>query len=121
MAAPPLTSSLPDVAGSVFRVLGAFATVMALFLGGVWAWRNWQRLAARSPRRQDLKVVEFKSLGARQTLWVIAYRKQRLLVASSPAGIALVSPLPEAEIEEPAESPAPDFAAAFRHVLGRGT
>ena len=36
-------SSLPEVGFSVLRVFGALAFVLALFLGGVWLFRNWQR------------------------------------------------------------------------------
>ena len=39
--------SLPGpvpVALSFVRVLGALALVLAIFLGGLWLFRNWQRL-----------------------------------------------------------------------------
>ncbi len=37
----PIPSILPDVGFSFVRVLGALAIVLALFLGGVWLFRNW--------------------------------------------------------------------------------
>lgn len=116
---PTLESTVPDIGGSVLRVFGALLTVVGLFLAGIWALRNWPRLTRRGPRRQNLRVVECKSLGSRQALWVIAYQKQRLLVASSPAGIVLLSPLPDEEALDSAEVPPADFATAFRQVLGR--
>ena len=67
-----------------------------------------------------------KSLGQRQALFVVGYEKQRMLVATSPAGVSLLSHLPEAEPDEKtvtAEAtekvPAPrlSFAEAFQHVL----
>lgn len=116
---PALESTVPDIGGSVLRVFGALLIVVGVFLGGIWALRNWPRLTRRGPRRQNLRVVECKSLGARQALWVVAYQKQRLLVASSPAGIVLVSPLPDDEALDATEVPPADFATAFRQVLGR--
>jgi flagellar biogenesis protein FliO len=68
-----------------------------------------------------------KSLGQRQALFVVGYEKQRMLVATSPAGVSLLSHLPEAEPEEKTVTaaaaavnvPAPrlSFAEAFQHVL----
>jgi flagellar biogenesis protein FliO len=113
--APPF----PEVGTSVVRILGGLALVIGLFFGGVWLARNWQRVVQRQVRSPDLRVLEVKSLGGRQALWIIGYRRQRLLVASSPAGVTLLSQLPEAAPEESTSVPVVDFAEAFRQVLGR--
>lgn len=115
--APPL----PDVGGSFVRVLGSLALVIGLFLGGVWLFKNWQRLAQRNGSAPKLNLLESKSLGARQGICVVGYDKQRFLIATSPAGVNLLSHLPDAEIAE-AESaekksaPMP-FAQALATVL----
>ncbi len=115
--APPL----PDVGGSFVRVLGALALVLGIFLGGVWLFKNWQRLANRSGTAPKLNIVESRSLGARQGIFVIGYDKQRFLVASSPTGVNLLSHLPDAEISETetgekTSAPMP-FAQALATVL----
>jgi flagellar biogenesis protein FliO len=120
-------SALPDAGGSVIRVFGALILVIAIFLGGVWLYRNWQRFAVKKSGGARLNLLEVKSLGQRQALYVVGYQEQRMLLASSPAGITLVSHLPAAEAVEAvkaAESaPAPgtkmSFAEAFQHVLTR--
>jgi len=51
---------------------------------------------------------------------VVGYQQQRMLLASSPAGVTLVSHLPAADEEK---APAPikmSFADAFQQVLTRG-
>ena len=54
------------------RLFGALAIVLALFLGGVWAFRNWHRLGqARSS--QHLRILESRSLGGRHALHVVGY------------------------------------------------
>ncbi len=118
---PALAGGLPDMGASVLRVVGALIVVVGIFLGGVWLFRNWQRLAVRRGGAPKLNVLEVRSLGQRQAIYVVAYQQQRMLLASSPAGIALLSHLP-AEESEPA-APAPggrmSFADAFQQVLNR--
>ncbi len=114
-------SSLPDAAGSVARMLAALAFVLALFFGGVWLFRNWQRIS-RVRRRTRLRVIEAQSLGPRQALYVVGYEQQRFMIAASPSGIALVAKLPEAtaaeETAETATAPA-SFALLLQNALGK--
>jgi flagellar biogenesis protein FliO len=112
--------ALPDAGFSVLRVFGALVLVLALFFAGVWLFKNWQRLAARQSGHQSrLNILEAKPLGNRQVLYVVAYDRQRLLVAASPTGITLVSQLPEADAAEAAPAAPPSFAATLSQVLGK--
>lgn len=107
---------------SMVRVFGALALVVALFLGGVWLFRNWQRLALRNGAAPKLNVFEVRSLGQRQALYVVGYEQQRMLIASSATGITLVSHLPDAEEAIPAVSAGKmGFAEALQQVLARKT
>lgn len=115
-------SSAPDMAASALRMGGALVLVVALFLGGVWLFKNWQRFGLRRGALPKLNVLEVKSLGQRQAIYVVGYEQQRFLLASSPAGITLVSHLPEAAAEEAQTAPLAtrlSFAEAFQHVLAR--
>ena len=120
---PPPTRpcrALPDVGSSVLRVFGALIVVTAIFLGGVWVFRNWQRFSTRKGGAPRLNVIEVRSLGQRQALYVVGYDQQRMLLASSPAGVTLVSHLPAAgESEEAVTAPQPSFAEAFQQVFQR--
>src|SRR5579863_6171136 len=114
-------SGLPDAGGSVLRVFGALLLVIAIFLGGVWMFRNWQRLSLRKGGAPRLNVIEVRSLGQRHALYVVGYDQQRMLLASSPAGVTLVSHLPTAEENEAPQAAAPQagFAEAFQQILQR--
>ena len=108
--------TFPEAVASILSVL-----VIGLFLFGVWLFKNWQRLANRTGTAPKLNIVESRSLGARQGIFVIGYDKQRFLVASSPAGVNLLSHLPdaensEAETGEKKSAPMP-FAQALATVL----
>lgn len=116
--APP-EAPYPDAGGSLIRVTGALALVLGLFLAGVWLFKNWQRLAVPRGRQPRLNLLESRSLGNRQAIFVVAYERQRFLVASSPAGVNLVSHLPDAEGEAPETPPAPGAPMAFGQALAQ--
>jgi flagellar biogenesis protein FliO len=117
---PPLEAPVPGLASSVLRMLGALAIVLALFLGGVWGFKNWQRLIVRPGKPAKLNVLEVKPLGHRHALYVVGYEQQRLLLAASPTGVTFLSHLPMAEhtVAEPAITSV-NFTETLRQVLGR--
>lgn len=118
-AAATPEAAVPSMAGSVARVIGALGLVFGLFLGAIWLARNWPRLLSRPVRTPELRVIECRALGGRQAIWVVGYRQQRLLVASSPTGVTLLTQLPDAAAAEVEPAPAADFAVAFQHLLGQ--
>ena len=107
---------LPDMSFSVLRVFGALALVVALFLGGVWLFRNWQRVVVRKGAAAQLTILESKSLGNRHALYVVGYEQQRLLLAASPSGVTLVSHLPSSESGVPA-GPSPNFSETLQRMV----
>jgi flagellar biogenesis protein FliO len=122
VTAPLTTSSLPDMGiPSFIRVFGALALVIGLFLGGIWLFKNWQRIAVRRGHVNKLNILETHSLGGRQAIFVVGYNQERFLIASSPSGVNLLSHLPtatEAESEATVKyPPAPSFAQALTQVL----
>lgn len=123
-AATPLNApDLPNPGLALLRVLGALAIVLAVFWLGVWLYRNWQRFFLRTgtPR---LQVLEARPLGGRQMLYVVAYEQERLLLASSPQGVTLLTHLPPgreetAPVGTSAAAPARVTAPGFLHLLNR--
>jgi flagellar biosynthetic protein FliO len=108
--APPF----PDAGvSSLMRVAGALALVLGLFLGGAWLFKNWQRLSLQRGRQPKLNILETRSLGARQAIFVVAFERQRFLLATSPAGVNLLSHLPDADGAEPDPAPMPGNAAGM--------
>jgi flagellar biogenesis protein FliO len=121
---PPVAApAFPEAGISLLRVTGALALVLGLFLCGAWLFKNWQRLAIQRGRQPKLNVLETRSLGARQAVFVVGYEHQRFLVATSAAGVNLLSHLPDAEAGEtaPVEKPAGpmSFGQALSQVLKR--
>ena len=109
---------LPEASFSVLRVFGSLVLVISLFLCGVWLFRNWQRLASRNGNSPRLNIFESKSMGHRHSIFVVGYDERRFLISSSPAGVQMLTPLPDAEAGEPVEnSPMPNFAQALQKVL----
>jgi flagellar biogenesis protein FliO len=110
---------LPDASFSILRVVGALMLVLGLFLAGVWLYKNWQRLALQRGRPAQLQLIEMKALGSKQVLYVVGYQQQRLLLASSPAGVTLVSHLPPADAIEagPGSISGQNFVQALQQAL----
>lgn len=118
----PAPTALPEVGSSLLRLAGALAFVLAVFFGGVWLFKNWQRLTLNKGRTPKLNVMEVRPLGNRHALYVVAYEDQRLLLSSSPAGVSFLSHLPAGTPEEKTEaSPAAivpiPFAATLHQLL----
>lgn len=111
------TPGLPEAGFSVLRVCGALAVVLALFLGGVWLFKNWQRLALQRGGVPKLNVLEVKPLGQRHALYVVGYERQRMLLASSPAGVTLISYLPGDDVAAEAPPAPVDFTDVLCQAL----
>lgn len=116
---PPISPALPDASFSIIRVFGALVLVLGLFLGGVWLFKNWQRLTVQRGRPSQLQIVEMKALGGKQALYVVGYQQQRMLLASSPSGVTLVSHLPNADAPElePAAVSGQNFVQALQQAV----
>lgn len=113
-----------DTTGSMIRVMGALGIVFAVFFGGVWLFRNWQRLLVKRGVAPKLNVLEARSVGNRQSIIVVGYGEQRLLIGAAPNGLTLISHLPSEEAPEAvpetegkAKPANPSFAEAFQKVL----
>jgi flagellar biogenesis protein FliO len=120
--APLTLPPLPDAGPSIIRVIGALALVLGIFFGGVWLFRNWQRLTIQRGRAPKLNVIETRPLGGKHALYVIGYEHERFLLAASPTGVNLLTHLPvatEADASTDATAPTapPSFAQALTKVL----
>jgi flagellar biosynthetic protein FliO len=103
-------------------MVGSLAIVIALFFGGIWCFRNMHRLkpAGAKTRERKLQVLEGKTLGPRQAVYVVAYEQQRLLIGATAQGISLLTHLPDGTERPDAESIVPvSFGEALLHALGR--
>jgi flagellar biogenesis protein FliO len=118
---PPLPGLPASAASSLFRVLGALALVLACFFAVVWLFRHWQRTVIAKGHAPKLNILETKSLGQRHAIYVIGYEQQRLLIAASPAGVTMLTTLPNAPVNATDETAAPksSFGDALRQALQR--
>lgn len=110
---------LPDPGAALVRVMVALAVVLGLFGVGVWLYRNWQRLMCRGTEPK-LRILEVRPLGGRQTLYVVAYEQERLLLAGSPQGVQLLTHLPPgtgepAPVTQPQPASTPVRAVPLPH------
>jgi flagellar protein FliO/FliZ len=120
-------AAVPSVGAAVFRMVGSLALVIALFFAAAWIFRNLHRFKAKGADYRKLQVLEAKSLGQRQAVYVVAYEQQRLLIGASAQGLTLLTHLPEGEPQLPSQAPSQSterilpvsFGEALLHALGR--
>ena len=115
--------AVPSMGAAVFRMVGSLALVIALFFGAAWIFRNMHRFKAPGANQRKLQVLEGKSLGPRQAVYVVAYEQQRLLIGASAQGLTLLTHLPEGEpqpLSQSTERILPvSFGEALMQALGR--
>ena len=113
-------SAVPSMGVAVFRMVGSLAIVIALFFAGAWIFRNSHRFSRSANQQRKLQVLEARSLGARQAVYVVAYEQQRLLIGSSSQGLTLLTQLPDGSSQPEGERIVPvSFGEALMQALGR--
>ena len=119
--APALPAlAAPSLAVSLFRMFGSLAFVVALFFAGAWFFRNLHRFRGRTAPRQKLQVLEAKSLGVRQSIYVVGFEQQRMLIGATPQGLTLLTHLPDgAPAAESDRIVSVSFGEALLQALGR--
>jgi flagellar biosynthetic protein FliO len=119
----PGAATMPSMGVAVFRMVGSLAVVIALFFAAAWFFKNMHRFKAQGANQRKLQVLEGKSLGPRQAVYVVAYEQQRLLIGASAQGLTLLTHLPEGAAQpeaDKAERILPvSFGEALMQALGR--
>ena len=119
-AAPRLLPTPSSFAVSLLRMIGSLAFVVGLFFAGAWLFRNMHRFRSQTGAQRKLQVLEAKSLGARQAIYVVAFEQQRLLIGSTAQGLTLLTHLPDGTPQNETERIVPvSFGEALLQALGR--
>jgi len=106
-----------SMVGSVVRLFGALGVVFAMFMGFIWLWKRWQRIGGQGSVHRKLEILESRSLGNRQSLCVIGYEGRRLLLALSPSGVTLLTPLPDGTEDRESKPGAGSNLDSFSDIL----
>ena len=114
------TFNTPSMGAAVFRMIGALVFVLTLFFVAAWLFRNTHRFKGGSTAHRKLQVLEAKSLGPRQSIYVVGYEQQRLLIGATAQGLTLLTHLPEGPTQTETQAVVPvSFGDALMHALGR--
>lgn len=109
LSTPPSTGMLEVL----LRMIGALLVVFGLFLGGIWLFKRTRLFTLYQGGPSELRVLESRSIGHRNSLVVVGYHEQRFLLSVSATGAHLVTNLPDAapESEKPVTATVrPSFA-----------
>lgn len=77
------------------RVTGALAVVVAVGIAGIYFFKRFLGFGIVRGGAQELQILEMKSLGGRQAMYVVGYRSKRFVLGVSPDRIQLVCRLPD--------------------------
>lgn len=104
----------PLSAGTLWRVFGSLALIIAAIFGLVWLLRRSGNLMRG--RDSKLKVVDVLSLGQRERLVLVAVGDQQVLLGVSPGRVQAVHTLDTPHVEASAEPSSGRFADALRRA-----
>ena len=102
-----IAESLPDLSklvlsaggeiglDSLLQLLGMLLLVLGVFGAFAWAVKRWKLLPQLRGGQSHLQILEVRSLGQRNSLFVVEYRGRRLLIGSGNNGPRLLSALPD--------------------------
>ena len=102
-----IAESLPDLSklvlsaggeiglNSLLQLLGMLLLVLGVFGAFAWAVKRWKLLPQLRGGQKHLQILEVRSLGQRNSLFVVEYRGRRLLIGSGNSGPRLLSALPD--------------------------
>ena len=93
------------------QLLGMLLLLLGIFAAAAWAIKRWRLLPQLREGGQNLKVVESRSLGQRNSILVVQYMDRKFLIGSGSNGVQLIgdlggdsSPLGQAVPSDPAVS-----------------
>ncbi|MCP3979361.1 MAG: hypothetical protein GY716_08535 [bacterium] len=89
---------LPSLVGVVLRLLG----VLALVVGGGWAWMRWRRQAGGT--EGGLRVLDRALVSRGASVVLIRVAERRILLGVSPEGVRLIT-----ELDADSETREPEF------------
>ncbi len=114
---------LPQTSGSLwdvlFRMLAAFLFVISIFVLGAWLFKRSRLFSLYQGGSTQLRILESRSLGYRNSLFVVGYNQHRFLLAASATGVSLLSPLPDASPIAAKGSDLPSFSEQLNAVHER--
>ncbi len=75
------------------QLLGMLLLLLGIFAAAAWAIKRWRLLPQLREGGQNLKVVESRSLGQRNSILVVQYMDRKFLVGSGSNGVQLIGDL----------------------------
>jgi flagellar biogenesis protein FliO len=98
---PPFLQPSADPLSTLIQVIGALVLVVSIFLVGAWFFKRSRLFSFYQGGPVQLKILESRSLGYRNSILVVGYCQHRFLVAVTSTGVSLLSPLPDAPLNDP--------------------
>lgn len=85
--------SADDLLASWLRMFGALVTVLSIFFMGVFLFRKYGGALQNKASQGHLKVLEYRALNQKNSMYVLDYQGEKFLVATCQQGSPVLTPL----------------------------
>ena len=75
------------------RMFGALITVLGIFFIGVFLFRKYGGALQNKTSQGDLKILEYRALNQKNSVYVLDYQGERFLVATCQQGSPALAPV----------------------------
>ena len=82
-----------DMLAAWLRMFGALITVLGIFFIGVFMFRKYGGALQNKTSQGHLKVLEYRALNQKNSVYVIDYQGESFLVATSQQGSPVLAPI----------------------------
>ncbi len=122
-SAPVGMKSADDMLTSWLRMFGALITVLGIFFMGVFLFRKYGNVLQNKAAQGHLKVLEYRALNQKNSMYVLDYQGERFLVATCQQGSPVLTSLkyhaPENDYSNPNAND--DFKDEIRKAMNENT
>ena len=82
-----------DMLAAWLRMFGALITVLGIFFIGVFLFRKYRGALQNKTSQGHLKVLEYRALNQKNSVYVLDYQGERFLVATCQQGSPVLTPI----------------------------
>ena len=111
-----------DMLAAWLRMFGALITVLGIFFIGVFMFRKYGGALQNKTSQGHLKVLEYRTLNQKNSVYVLDYQGERFLIATCQQGSPVLTPIRmETKNEQTLNPQDDDFKDEIRKAMNESS
>ena len=111
-----------DMLAAWLRMFGALITVLGIFFIGVFMFRKYGGALQNKTSQGHLKVLEYRALNQKNSVYVLDYQGERFLIATCQQGSPVLTPIRmETKNEQTLKLQDDDFKDEIRKAMNESS